>query len=486
MRLPLVPALVLALLACGRSSRNPPPPPEPSVAGGDAAASEPLPPGELAELHDVAGSIDAHDVIVHTPLFRRAQRLLTGSYPRFLGAVDTRLLGSGAFVYAPPRLERACETGAFWVDLRHDHLAVALVVGGAVRRFDEAKGGTPPPPALQDQLTALDAAVAHGCRERYPERTVEERDRTGCGSLIALDPGRVYLLGTLEPGRSGKAALAAPGQPDRYMVGFPGSPVAVVLRPTDSGLVYDHADADRLALFVPDLAPDAAPVGVDRLWGGAGCAYPREPEANDEAIQTPGCEARAGPGRFWVRADDGRVVYRCAQGDEGEYYLEGGQRLDASSWAGRPLSFGHHGSVLLARPGGLAVVDTASGAAHTVDLPPSLRPEGPVRALRDGYWIAPLDAGADRITGLWHVSEGGALSPVARYGDPPAEARFVSGSWQHARLDAGGDLWLTTYGSGPDEIVVLQRDGGSHVAYREQVFPEPLVKMFGGVLVTGP
>ncbi len=419
------------------------------------------------------------DVSRNTDLYPRLSALLGSSLPRILSnGQNLAVLGSHLVALPHPKAESWCNAAVFWADLPNDRLHVRLPIGGVVRSFDEGPPESPPAEVVA-AIEAFDGRLPNGCgdAEFLPDTPPAP---AGCSSTFGLSPDKVYVLGTLSPGLAGRNALFDPAEPHRYMVGFPASTLGK-LKP-DGSLVYSDSDGKSLRLFVPDTHErDPRVASRDRQAGGAGCVYPEVPEANDIVLSTPGCQEPLYPGRFWIRAGDGAVIYDCSQG-EPKYFVVGGGSLALD--ADQPLAFGGRQTALFPDGFALSIADT-TGTAPTirVEIPDGLRPKGPVRSTADGYLIALVDGSDKPPPSLWRISFSGQISRVADYSPPPAELRFGSGSWTSARLAADGTLWVTSYGGNVNAVVAMRPGGESQVVFREQTFPEPVVFLHSSTLV---
>lgn len=472
-------AIGLLSIGCGL-------PKEEGAAGGDSQESV----AALAELEGYPlGFLVQHrgkqlfEVVRHTDLYPRVQALLGSSLPRILSnGQNLTLIGSHLVALPHPKAESWCNAAVFWADLPNDRLHVRIPIGGVLRSFDEGPPDSPPAEVVA-AIEEFGERLPNACGE--PEFVASTAPASsGCSSIYGLSPEKVYVRGTLRPGHAGYDALFDPAEPHRYMVGFPEQSGTAQLKP-DGSLVYSSGES--LRLFVPDSQERDRGDGPRRRFvGGPGCVYPETPEANDIVLETPGCQEPLYPGRFWLRAGDGAVIYDCSQGERSHYFVVGGEALKLE--ANRPLAFGGRQTALLEEGSALSIADT-SGAAPPirVELPKGLGPEGPVRTTADGYLIALINGFDNKPPpSLWRISFSGQISRVADYAPPPADLRFASGSWTSGRLAPDGTLWVMSAGGLYNSVVAMRPGGESSVVLREQSFPEPVVSLFMSSLVATP
>lgn len=469
----------LALWGCSPSSEEKAPLSSSSSGAATAEASlEGLP---LAPLVQMEG-YQFFEIVDDPPLDGRLQRLLGPSLPR-IQSNPHRLKVEGAMLTALPSAEEVnwCNSSVFWADVRADRIQVWVSLGTEVRSFSEGAPATPPP-AVAEAVEALRLHVAQDCSG--PEHSAAPWTAEGkCASTFGLSSDKVYLFGSLHQGYAGPAALLDLNQSGRYMTGFPKENLTLRLKPSGE-LVYSNGET--LRLFVPDPQVRDLQGKPGQLAGAPGCYSLESPEANDIDIQTEGCEGSGGLGNFWVRADDGAVIYNCQYGrEEGHYFVAGGGRISLPAQSEQPLAFGYANTVLYAGSYGLILGDTrGSTDPYQIRIDQNLRPRGPVRATEDGYLIALLTGTEKQPPSLWKVGLNGQITRVADYPSPPSGLSFVVGSWDQSRLESDGTLWARTHGQ-VDAVVAFAPGGASRVAYRIQSFPAPPVVSLND-LVTAP
>lgn len=476
---PLSIAGVLALWGCAPSGEESASPSSSSGAVETEASLEGLP---LADLIQFRG-YQFFEVMNNSPLYDRLQRLLGPSLPR-LQKNGYRLNAEGATLTALPTVQELdrCDASVFWADVRADRIQVWVPIGKELRSFSEGESATPPP-EVEEAVEAIRSHVAQCPGPDYPAAPWTTEGK--CASTFGISSNKVYLFGSMRHGRAGPAALLDPSQSGRYMTGFPEESISLLMKPSGE-LVY--SDGEKLRVFVPDPQARDLPSSRDRRpVGEAGCYSPENPEANDIEIRTEGCESSGGLGRFWVRAGDGAVIYNCQYDrDERRFFVAGGESFSLPAQSEQPLAFGYSSTVLYPGGFGLKLGDTrGSNAPDEIEIDPNVRPEGPVRAVEDGYLIALLGAGAEQPPSLWKISLNGQIVRVADYPSPPPGLSFVSGSWRRSRLAADGTLWVTSYGGEVYAVVAFAPGGASWVAYRIESFPEPPIVALDS-LVTAP
>lgn len=466
---PLSVAGALALWGCAPSSEQEKASLSSSSDAVTAEASlEGLPLASLVQLE----GYQLFEILDEPPLAGRLQRLLGPSLPRLQGN-PYRLKVEGGMLTALPSAEEVnwCNASVFWADVRADRIQVWVSMGTELRSFSEG-APAPPPPAVAEAVEAMRVHVAQDCSG--PEYSAAPWTAEGkCASTFGISSDKVYLFGSLHQGYAGPAALLDLNQSGRYMTGFPKENLILRLKPSGE-LVYSNGET--LRLFVPDPQVRDLQGKPGQLAGAPGCYSLESPEANDIEIQTEGCESSGGLGNFWVRADDGAVIYNCQYGrEEGHYFVVGGGRISLPAQSEQPLAFGYANTVLYAGSSGLILGDTRGSAdPHEIRIDQNLRPRGPVRVTEDGYLIALLTGTEKQPPSLWKVSLNGQISRVADYPSPPPGLSFVVGSWDRSRLESDGTLWASTHGE-VDAVVAFAPGGASRVAYRIQSSPVPPV-----------
>jgi hypothetical protein len=95
---------------------------------------------------------------------------------------------------------------------------------------------------------------------------------------------------------------------------------------------------------------------------GGGSAYPASPEANDDVLPTPGCNAGAVLTGFWLRPDSLSFIYECGS----KTYFEGTTPLPAL--AGYQVVSAGAGRSVLYTNGADDLVNDSDGGMHFVSL----------------------------------------------------------------------------------------------------------------------
>lgn len=129
---------------------------------------------------------------------------------------------------------------------------------------------------------------------------------TGSG-LDDLDPGEVYLLGTLAQGVAGVEGLTRLSSPDVYAVGF--GPHILDAAVGEAGLYY--LDGYEIRVFAPDLITSVAEMDLE---------YPENPERNDTVLMRRARTPIGGLAGFLLGPDDPKVLVGST--NEFEHYYE--------------------------------------------------------------------------------------------------------------------------------------------------------------------
>ena len=271
-----------------------------------------------------------------------------------------------------------------------------------------------------------------------------------------FDPGEVYLSGGL------LAHVRCPN------IGVRGSDCTAeansYIRPTDGRLLYrcQHEPGPR------ELHMDGC-----LYVAGAANDQPRPEPSENDPLLLGACPGGTSPAKFLV-SPEGFFMLNCADNtwrDIGgaHVYLEPGD----------PLLHIGYGNLALTTT---RVIDLATGAGLLY-----ARPAGIIYAIRavppDKFWIA-LRLNADASQALLEVDRGGAVRQLGTFPTPPSG--IVVGST--GRLDKSGALYQITARRTDTmvEDIIIRRDiGGTfEVVYEES--SDPLVRVDGSQLVTGP
>lgn len=290
-----------------------------------------------------------------------------------------------------------------------------------------------------------------------PPRALPE----ACNTLRQLDPGEVYLLGTVQEGSCGFDALAHWSNPDVALTGFG---------------CHNHPGAARISSDRTLIISDAA-VGVT-LFHEDACVTRQEgwfgngqfPLANDGEVAFPCAQPSTHYDNLLALAPSGDMAFWCGAG----WFSSSGQLLYLGS--SNVLAF--DGTRLLTFD---SLVDVAARGERRLELPP-----GAVlttRVTSDGFWLV-LEGAQPDAAALWHVAHDAQLELVGAYPAPPARAIIQYSS----RLAGDGTLFqLATDRDSEylsDLIVRRTLSGSAEVVYDEA--DSPLVRIHGSSLVTGP
>lgn len=288
---------------------------------------------------------------------------------------------------------------------------------------------------------------------------------SGCGTL---DPGAVYLHGTLREGTGELDALASPADPNAFCVGFP--PVSgyapPFIRPFDGALIYVDSDTLEIRRFIPEsLVWDAD----DDRW-----RYPSAPEANDELIVQPSC---TGVTVTETLSDprDGRVLYRCAGGG----YYEDSTGTTLTDVIGRIYCIDGDGVMLaqgtIDHPMEVLLIDDQGDTTVVTGLPGSHA--GIIvlaRPASGGFYAVVNDIDEQGGPERWFISHDGTATYEGMYCEIPVGSQMHPGPAfddGNDQLDADGNLWSLSWhdasGSTTDIVVKRELSGDCTVVYDE-------------------
>ncbi len=291
-------------------------------------------------------------------------------------------------------------------------------------------------------------------------------------SSAILNPGDVYLDGTLSEGACYLDALTHWSYPYRACTGFDCSfdGSSAVIRPTDGRLLYINTFENKLREFHEDVCVGAM---INN--------YPTMPLANDKVIPTPMCDPDSTFLSLSFRVSpEGDIYYSCSQT---WYDLTGAtvfhDGVDRLQNVGR-------NRVALVGQSTFRLVDLGTGAL--TELVPQLPVSSSLLAVRardeGGFWIAVRLSSGPSDVDLWQVNPDGT---AARFGSfPPIPATVTSAG--AAAIDGCGALIQMGEGRMVFEDLIMRREmgGASAVVYDEAMMPAPLVKIHISYLITGP
>jgi hypothetical protein len=278
-----------------------------------------------------------------------------------------------------------------------------------------------------------------------------------------LDPGDVYLFGVLAEGSCSRA-IAHWSTPNIGAVGF-GCEIdwaRTNIDPKTGRFLY--ADTYGTVNHLHEFCCDGCPLKP--------ATYPTNTLLNDPLVSTAPCDPSVGFGDFMVAAD-GTVPVACNDGSG--WYAAG--RLIYSNPTDELVLVGHRGKALTQK----RVIDLATNqGSNIVGLP--AREFQTFRALPGGGFWAVLPGGTDDgEIELWRIDADGTSSLVGAYPRVPAHAGWYQG---FTRLDCTGAAFTTVSNGLMDVVVRRTVDGPSEVVYDEAT--NPLVRLHGGALITGP
>jgi hypothetical protein len=293
-----------------------------------------------------------------------------------------------------------------------------------------------------------------------------------------LNPGDVYLDGTLEKGACYEDALTHWSDPNSACTGFDCNFLggSAVIRPTDGRMLYMNSSELVLREFHADACPMPAM-----------SAYPSNPLANDTIIPTPMCPVAAGVPttgvtRFVV-SPEGNIYYHCV-GVEAImalwYDLAGNLVYDESNgYALQKVARGR--TALVGSGSNYKLANLTTGVLTDVAAPPWTA--GYIVAVRAldpaGFWVAAASGSSDPE--LWEIHPDGTSTKIGSYPPLPAGQSLAVA----ATLDGCGALLQICSGPMVSEGTIVRRQvqGSSQVIYDDATMP--LVKI-GFYLITGP
>jgi hypothetical protein len=277
-----------------------------------------------------------------------------------------------------------------------------------------------------------------------------------------LDPGEVFLAGTLSEGACYRDALAHWSTPNVASVGFDCyfNEDSAIIRPTDGRLLYTNTFEDKVREYHCDVC----------AYSGT---YPSSVLSNDTVIATPCPSSTEGVYNFRVSAD-GVLLHVCSATSGKWRDSSGAVVYDGTTET--LLDMGAGGWILTST----RVLNLQTSVTRTI----SGLPTGTFLAARwnppDGFFVA-LDVGLTQQ--LWRVATTGNARLV---GDYPAIQTPIT--WpQGPKLDKAGAMFAIAQDNSVSfrDVIVRRTVGGSaDVVYTEAT--NPLVKIHISALVTGP
>lgn len=297
-------------------------------------------------------------------------------------------------------------------------------------------------------------------------------DLSDCAALLPLDPGEIYLVGTLEEGACGRNALAHWSDPNTALVGFDceSDPTAGVIRGWDNALLL-HDTFGPLRVFRPD-----------------GCivdgsqAYPVNPGDNDELVTFPCGYVQSSNARA-ILAPRGHEAFECT---EGTWHASNGSILYSGDALGDGYVMAYEGDLFLTIGG---VFDIAAQTLYPFDGPPRLSFDRSIsrfiasRVYDLGFWVVIGNYDGFEQAELWYIDSFGQGTPMGPYPPPPPGTSFLS----PATLTRDGTLFQFAKDvANLDNDLIIRRsvNGLSEIVYEEA--SNPLVRVHISGLITGP
>lgn len=290
-----------------------------------------------------------------------------------------------------------------------------------------------------------------------------------------LDPGEVYLVGTLEKDKQSRFALVHWSNPNVAAAGFLDDfdPSDAQIRPTDGRLLYNGwMTVDDIHEF---RCEDCPYTGED---------YPSAPLDNDPAIPNP-CppsdEVTPYPMRFLV-SPEGRVLQLCSSGPADTWYDVDGTVV-YNTPDDEPRRLGYEGLMLTDK----RVIHLPSGTERPIQGTPNwpiytARAKAPDKFLivMPTPQLLPVEGGQE----LWEVAVDGTATRLGIF--PPLPDGVAGIIPYSAKLDGCGTVFHIGSSSPGLMDVIVRRSihGASAVVYTEK--SDPLVKIQYTDLNTGP
>lgn len=274
-----------------------------------------------------------------------------------------------------------------------------------------------------------------------------------------MDPGEVYLAGTLSPGACARDALAHWSTPNVASVGFDCyfNSDGAWIRPTDGRLLYTNTFEDKVREYHCDACT-------------YGSSYPAGVLANDTIVPT-NCPGTQGVARLRV-SPEGQLLYTCSLGQSVWRNQAGAVLYDGSTDA--LIGVGAGGWILAFKQ----LVNTQTGAIVPITgLPTFASGILAARWVNPDHFLLALDESS--VQRLYRVSINGTAQVVGNY---PALPAGYSGP-RSLRLDRAGTLFGMYWGTW--DVIIRRAPGGTaDIVYTEAT--NPLVKIHISGLVTGP
>jgi hypothetical protein len=289
-----------------------------------------------------------------------------------------------------------------------------------------------------------------------------------------VNPGDVYLDGTLEEGACGRDALTHFSDPNTACLGFDCALIGMgaMIRPTDGRLLY--TENGLLREFHEEICLHPSPQ----------LGYPTNPIANDTLIPTPMCDPVVTHGvlEFQV-SPEGDVYYSCNNGGSlPAWYTLSGTKVYDPTDSSTLRHVGRNKLALVSDASfNLKLVDLSTGAGTSV-VPTIVTSTVIAIRARDagGFWAAV--GGTNDSADLWQIDPSGQATKTGSYPAVPAGVTAGDG-----KLDGCGALLQMGSDGGPafhDVIVRRELPATSAVVYTEA--NNPAVKIHASYLITGP
>jgi hypothetical protein len=361
-------------------------------------------------------------------------------------------------------------------------MAVAVVGGLTALAACSGKGR---PPYIDEGDPHSGNVVANGGATTNPDLSASGAPATGASgsgatgstggdNLAALDPDKVYMIGTLATAqRTFNLGLADVLDARTYTLGVPtdGSPYVM------HGTLLYATVGDGFRELVPEYSGSDPPDDVP---------YPEDPQANDRKVAAPCPDGE--PAVNYVAGPEAQLVYFC---HDTIWYQEG-RKLGPISLAFQALGYGDL-ALLWGGSHDFTIMNLADLEPRLVMERDPLKAKAPLTArARNNGFIYVMEGEALDTFELHETDVEGNVTVVGAY--PALPAGTVTSPFHGAKLDGQGNLfvavrWLDT--TKREELLVakLELSGASTLVYQSvtdkaHVLLHQVPNMHG--LFTGP
>lgn len=279
-----------------------------------------------------------------------------------------------------------------------------------------------------------------------------------------LDPGLVYLAGTVHEDVCEQQALVHYSDPSSAVTGFDcmADLLHASIRPSDGLFLYPTKADGQVHAFHCDDCPYAG-------------TYPKDPLANDPVMDIAPCGPATFPLTRFLLSPKGTLFRECNSA-----WYDAAGKMVLSSGPETLLHVGYDNVGLTAKH----LVPLGGGTAVTITGLPGVIQAA--RAVRTGeFWVVVgTDASDYSAQELWEIATGGAATRLAIYAPPPGGTTVVYPD--SSQIDEDGVLFELATGLTPFDDIIIRRDRCGHSDVVYDVSWNPLVKIHDSALVSGP